>query len=259
VTSTTIDQVCVPATGRDARVQTWVRDHAIDGLGGRTVWCVAALSSRRSAAGETNAQLEWARDGGVATDAQEITTTRAARPVAERLDALLRDAAGAADLGASDRRAFAEAVDDGDRWVRDHVGPDDIVILHDALTVALTESVRARGGHAVWHLGIAPTARAGAVAHALAFLQRCAAPGDAYVVRWSQPAAGRGLVGSVAAMLPAPGVVATTELLVDDSRSSSGARWHDDGWAGALGSVVELDRREAVGGRLHARPTVAAR
>jgi hypothetical protein len=259
VTSTTIDQVCVPATGRDARVLTWVRDRAIDRLGGRTVWCVAALPGRRSAARETNAHLEWARDGGVATGAQEIATARDARPLAERLDALLRGAAAAAGLGPSDRLAFAEAVDDGDQWVRDHVAPGDIVILHDAVTVALTESVRARGGHAVWHLGIARTARAAAVAHALGFLQRYAAPGDAYVVSWSQPATDGRLVGSVAAMLPAPGVVATTELLVEDSRSGSGSRWYDDGWAGALGSVVELDRRESVGGRLHARPAVAAR
>ena len=259
MTSMTIDQVCVPATGRDARVLTCVRDRAIDGLAGRTVWCVAALSNRRPAARETNAHLEWARDGGVATDARDITTAREARSLAERLDALLRGAAATARLGPSDRRAFAEVVDDGDQWVRDHVAPDDIVILHDALTVALTESVRARGAHAVWHLGIARTARAAAVAQALAFLQRYAAPGDAYVVGWSQPVARNGLVGRVSAMMPAPGVVATTELRVEDSRSRGGSRWHDDGWAGALGSVVEFDRRESVGGRLHARPGVAAR
>jgi len=259
VTSTTIDQVCVPATGRDARVLTGVRDRAIDGLAGRTVWCVAALSTRAPAALETNAHLAWARDGGVATDTRDITTAREAQPLAERLDALLRGRAARAGLGPSDRRAFAEVVDKSDQWVRDHVAPDDIVILHDALTVALTESVRARGAHAVWHLGIAPTARPAAVAQALTFLQRYAAPGDAYVVRWSQPAARGGLVGHVAAMMPAPGVVATTELLVEDWRSRNGSRWHDDAWAGALGSVVEFDRRESVGGRLHARPDVAAR
>ncbi len=98
MTSTTIDQVCVPATGRDARVLTSVRDRAIDGLAGRTVWCVAALSSRRPAARETNAHLEWARDGGVATDAPAITTARGAWPLAERLDGLLRGRA-AAELG----------------------------------------------------------------------------------------------------------------------------------------------------------------
>ena len=154
MTSTMIEQVCVPATGRDARVLTWVRDRAIDGLADRTVWCVAGLPTRAPAARETNAHLEWARDGGVATDARDITTARGAA-LAERLDALLRGAAAAAGLGPSERRAFAEVVDNGDRWVRDHVGPDDIVILHDALAVALTESVRARGAHAVWHLGIA--------------------------------------------------------------------------------------------------------
>jgi hypothetical protein len=259
VTSTTIDQVCVPATGRDARVLTWVRDRAIDGLAGRTVWCVAALPSRRPAAQKTNAHLEWAREGGVSTDAPAITTARGAGSLAERLDGLLRGRAAAAELGPSDRRAFAEVVEDGDRWVRGHVAPDDIVILHDALTVALTESVRARGAHAVWHLGIARTARAATVAEALAFLQRYAPPGDAYVVSWSQPVARGGLVGRMAAMMPAPGVVATTELLVEDSRSQGGRQWHDDGWAGALGSVVEFDRRESVGGRLHARPGVAAR
>jgi hypothetical protein len=258
VTSTTIDQLCVPATGRDARVLTWVRDRAIDGLAGRTVWCVAALSSRRPAARETSAHLEWARDGGVATDAHAITTAPGARPLAGRLDGPLRGRA-TAELGPQDRRAFAEVVEDGDRWVRGHVAPDDIVILHDALTVALTESARARGAHAVWHLGIARTAGAATVAEALAFLRRYAPPADAYVVSWSQPAARGGLVGHVAAMMPAPGVVATTELLVEDSRSQGGSRWHDDGWAGALGSVVEFDRQESVGGRLHPRPGVAAR
>ena len=109
----------------------------------------------------------------------------------------------------------------------------------------------------MWHLGIARTARAATVAEALAFLQRYAPPADAYVVSWSQPVARGGLVGRMAAMMPAPGVVATTELLVEDSRSQGGSRWHDDGWAGALGSVVEFDRRESVGGRLHARPGVA--
>ena len=258
MTSTMIEQVCVPATGRDARVLTWARDRAIYGLADRTVWCVAGLPTRAPAARETNAHLEWARDGGVATDARDITTARGAA-LAERLDALLRGAAAAAGLGPSERRAFAEVVDNGDQWVRDHVGPDDIVILHDALAVALTESVRARGAHAVWHLGITRGARAGAVAQALAFLQRSAAPGDAYVLSRSRPVPGGGLVGRVAAMMPAPGVVATTELLVDDSRSQSGSRWPDEGWAAALGSVVEFDRSESVGGRLHPRPTVAAR
>jgi len=259
VTSTMLEQVCVPATGRDARVLTWVRDRAIDGLADRTVWCVAALPTRAPAARETNAHLEWARNGGVATGARDITTARGASSLADRLDALLRGAAAAAELGPSERRAFAEVVDDGDQWVRDNVAPDDIVILHDALTVALTESVRARGAHAVWHLGIARGARAAAVAQALAFLQRSAAPGDAYVLSRTRPVPGGGLVGHVAAMMPAPGVVATTELHVDDPRSRSGSRWPDDGWAAALGSVVEFDRSESVGGRLHPRPTVAAR
>jgi hypothetical protein len=258
LTSTTIDQVSVPATGRDARVLTWVRDRAIDGLAGRTVWCVAALSSRRPAARETNAHLEWARVEGMTADALDVTTAGETQPLAEQLDALLRGAAPAT-LGPFDRRAFLDAADDGDQWVRDHVAPGDIVILHDALTVALTESVRARGAHAVWHLGIDRTARTAAVAQALAFLQRCATPGDAYVVSWSQPGARGGTVGRVAAMMPAPGVVATTELLVEDSRSRGGSRWHDDGWAGALASVLELDHREAVGGRLHPRPGVPAR
>jgi hypothetical protein len=100
---------------------------------------------------------------------------------------------------------------------------DDVVVMHDALTVALTRPLRELGAHAVCHV---------AERHAVVV-----AGIDAYVVNWA---------GHVAAFMPACGRVADMDL-------------DDAGWSGVLAAVVRDDRADRVGGVRRPRPLVAVR
>jgi hypothetical protein len=113
------------------------------------------------------------------------------------------------------------------------VRPDDIVVLIDSPTAEPAEAIRARGAHAVWQV-TAPRPRTAAV--------------DAYVVAARAPDGAQ----LIAALMPGAGIVAAKELRGD-------ARSQHDGWTSLLADVVRTDRDEAVGGTLHARPTVPAR
>jgi hypothetical protein len=98
---------------------------------------------------------------------------------------------------------------------------DDVVVMHDALSAALTRPLRELGAHAVCHVG---------ERHAVVV-----AGIDAYVVTWG---------GHVAAFIPACERVAEMDL-------------DDAGWSGVLAAVVRNDRADRVGGVRRPRPVVA--
>jgi hypothetical protein len=135
-------------------------------------------------------------------------------------------------------------------WVR----PDDVVIAHDAPTLGFAESVREHGGHAVFRFraGYVPTASPQAALELLAAMPGCL---DAYLLSWQEDRGHGEVVERVVAAMPAAGIIAAKEFALgvasEDPRPLA--------WRMAVAEVVRTDRLEAVGGRLHAKPTVAAR
>jgi hypothetical protein len=120
----------------------------------------------------------------------------------------------------------------------------DLVLLHDELAATQVSAARDCGAHAVLLVG--PSFRAGAAGRGT----------DAYVLASSR-ALGRGLVGErLAAFMPSADVVAAFAR----TRESAVPEPPDEvSWNTVLAEVVQTDRVEAVGGRLHARPAVALR
>jgi hypothetical protein len=137
------------------------------------------------------------------------------------------------------------------------VRPDDVVVVHDALSAALAGAIRERGAHAVWHVTISSGRGARA---ARDFIGRYTGAIDAYVMTRRRPV-GRGLVEeSMAAVMPRADVVAARELGAEDPRDHDHrSRTEEVGWSALLADVISEDRRQTVGGTRHVRPTVAPR
>jgi hypothetical protein len=196
VASLVVERFQAPSGRRDARALDSARKRIVTDLAGRTVWCASAHSEGGAAARRLRGYLAWAGGDGVGA-------------------------------------AWCEVPDTGDAGnLVAEVHPDDIVVLHDPLTAAPAEAIRARGAHVVWEVS-APRDRAPAV--------------DAYVMAARTPGGGY----LVAALMPWAGIMAAKEVGSDAYR--------DVGWSSLLADVVRSDRSECVGGTLHARPTVAPR
>jgi hypothetical protein len=179
------------------------RDRVLDALAGRTVWCAAPLSS--GPAERLTAHLGWASERGV-----RVTWL---------------------DVGGGDALQRTE-----------RVRRDDVVVMYDALSAALTPPLRELGAHAVWYVSDGTTAL---VAARCEFLRPYAASIDAYVVSWGGPRAQH-----LAALMPAPDRVAQKDPAPDGD---------DLGWSSLLAAVVDDDRADRVGGARCPRPVVAAR
>jgi hypothetical protein len=241
------DRFDVPSGTHDERVLAWTRALAVDTLAGRTVWCAAALPAGRASAGRLRALLREE----VAVRPLAVAPSEPPAALARRLDAMLAGAAPAPPLGAAAQEAYASEADRAEARIGEAVAPGDVVVLHDALTVALARAVRERGAHAIWHVRAARGAQAPGARAAQAFLDPYTSAVDAFVIAWTEPRErGRG-VEHVAALLPAAGHV--------DVKEAAPARHSALAWSSVLGDVVEADRDDRVGGTLHVRPTVAPR
>lgn len=168
------------------------------------------------------------------------------RAEAARLRA--RVAAAGRDVVASAPPTPQDSDDPAAGWVE----PDDVVIAHDACTLRFSEAVREHGGHAVFRfrIGFFPAA-AQAPLEFLAAVPSCV---DAYLLSWRERRGPDTVVERVAAAMPAAGIVAAKEFpggAPGDPRTLA--------WRMAVAEVIRTDREEAVGGRLHAKPAVAAR
>jgi hypothetical protein len=216
LTSVFVEHFESRASSRDERATRLARERADDALAGRAVWCAVPLP------------------GGVATSRLEVVAGEPLRRVAEQLDAMLETAIEDVALGPAERAICAQATPD----VAPVVRRDDVVVLHDALTALLAQPVREQGAHAVWLVRAGSPPRRPA-REAWRFLRAYTFGVDAYVMGWG---------GSVAAVMPAAGVVTVKETLQPDL-----------GWSSMLADVVDGDRDETVGGTLHPRPAVAAR
>jgi hypothetical protein len=215
VTSVVIEQLGAPAGSRAAQAADAAHRRAVDALAGRTVWCVTATAPGRVHADALCECVAWASDGAV--DARRIDI--------EHSEDLW-------DLGDSER--YGEAARTGDGLAAADAVADDVVVLHDPMSVALAHGIRDRGPHVVWELD--PGAE-------WQLLELEARDVDAFVIAW--PGVG------LAAIMSAPDRV-TAKRYAD----ASSARLR---WSSILADVVRDDRDETVGGTRHAKPTVAAR
>jgi trehalose synthase len=257
VTSLTIEHFDAPSSARRARSLDSVRRRALDELGGRTVWCAAALTGGRSAAQGLRARLEHAGEGP-STGTMEVGADEVLGRLAQRLETLLRSGSPReTELRAADRDVYAEGLQDGEALVGREVRPDDVVVLHDPITAALAQAVRERGAHAVWHVSLS-RARGARVRAVRMLLDRHTTGIDALVMTWRLRGARGTDAERVAALMPSADAVAAKEI-PSAGPELAGDALRQVAWVTTLADVVHGDRGETVGGTLHPRPFTAAR
>jgi hypothetical protein len=226
MTSLILERFDLPRSIRDARALGAAGERVGDVLAGRTVWCAACGAADRASAQALREKIDGAGPG------VQATSLPLPRP-----EELPRRSAGGGEL-----------------LVDYSVGPGDVVIAHDQLSAIFAGAARERGAHAVWRLHMAPGIPVpGRVA--LELLGRLPQGIDAYLLSWIERGARGRLVERVAAAMPGAGIVAAKEFPSRPARGGSRRL----AWRMAVAEVVRSDRDEAVGGTLHARPSVAAR
>jgi hypothetical protein len=249
VTSLLTEHLEPPASERSRRALRVAGDRAGDVLAERTLWLAIATPRAREPAERLRDRLQGAPPGGSATLLQLVGG--ALRELAEKLEGM--DAAVAPALGEEDGDAYRRAAGNGEELLGGHVAPDDVVVVHDALSAVAIDAIRARGAHVVWRVCVTG-APAPAGRRAPDFIRRLRPSIDAYLLSWRQGAPSSGPLESVAAVMPAAGVLTATEFA---ARLGEGPRRL--AWMMALAEIARGDRGECVGGYLHPRPLVAPR
>jgi hypothetical protein len=231
---------------RDSRVLALARARADEGLAGRSVWCATASHNSAARARAMRACVPAALDASPI----ELEPQEPLRRIGERLEAMLARAGGDA-LDWADAEELAGAMQRAERIVGEAVGSGDVVVLDEPLGVVLAPAVRERGAHAVLEILPGSARRQATVGAAERILRRCGAAVDARVMILR----GRGGEGTkrIAALITAEDVVSAKEV------TARGSHPDEICWTTVLAEIVELDRTETVGGRVHPRPTVAAR
>ncbi len=148
--------------------------------------------------------------------------------------------------GRAERALYAERAASAGDDIAPSVRSEDVVLLHDPLTVALAQAIREQGGHALWHVRIAAAPRRAQPEEAWTFLHACTSGVSAYVVSWSTG-------GRIAAIVPSSGVGFAKEI------AGTGGGSEELAWASLLSDVLDYDRIDCVGGTVHVRPVVPAR
>lgn len=253
MTSLVIEHLDLPTSRRYARAYEVAGERAGDVLAGRTVWCATALPRGRRAAAQLRDRIGGAAPDGAAETLHIRADERQLR-AAEHLDRLLGgDDARLAGLPLEEQESYAEAALGG--LFEAGVSDVDVMVAHDALSALLIEAVRERGAHAVWRMRPRGSSSTSGARQALEFVRRFTPSVDAYVMAWQELGPRGEVFESVAAAMPSAGILASKKF---PSRSASVAS-RRLAWQMALAEIVRGDRRECVGGTLHARPTVAAR
>jgi hypothetical protein len=207
---------------RHARIQEAALERAAEAMAGRTVWCVSGPAL--------------------------------GLPAAQRLEDMLRRLEA---LGIPGRRRrlprrgeeedFAEAIRDSDALVGGALGPDDVVVLEDTRAAPLAMPARERGAHVVWSGAAVPGEEA--PSRSSEYLHGQGAAIDAILVTATRRSAGGSSVERVTLAMPSAATVTAIEI----------APPPETALLGILADIVRADRIETVGGRRHARPTVAVR
>lgn len=228
---------------RDSRVLALARARADEGLAGRSVW--SATASRSSAARAR--ELRECVPAALHASPIELAADEPLRRIGERLQAMLAEPGASSVLDRGDAEELAGAMARGERIVGEGVGSGDVVVLDDPLAVVLAPALRERGAHAV--LEVQPGSARGRASFGVAeaILRRCGAAVDARVMIL------RAGSTRIAALISSEDAVAAKEI------TARGSQPDQICWTTVLAEIVELDCSETVGGRLHPRPTVAAR
>jgi hypothetical protein len=165
---------------------------------------------------------------------------------AQRLDDLLRSLEPEGITGRSRRLPppaeeadREQAVRDSDVAIGGALAPDDVVVLHDSRAAALALPARERGAHVVWSDAAAWELLSGGEGTAI----------DAVLLSSRRRPRRGAPLGRVTLAMPSAATVTAIEV---------GSHPQDD-WLRILADIVSADRLETVGGRRHARPTVAIR
>ena len=147
--------------------------------------------------------------------------------------------------------ASAERIGEEQLLAGGRLSGDDLVLLHDPLDASMVAAIRDHGAHALWlGRGADRVVRQGD--EEASGLSEGDAPAiDAYVVSWREP----GGAAAVAAYVPSAELLAARRIAL----GAEPFRRAHLAWSSLLADVVGTDRRDCVGGTLHARPSVAAR
>jgi FAD/FMN-containing dehydrogenase len=240
MTVVTIERIDIEEGAHGARVLESARRLAAEELDGRTVWCAASRPAGRHTAGRLQTSLAWIDDPDVVAAELEIAVDERLEALAQRLDDLLAGLAVAQGaLEPEDVALLSETTSAAEAEVADRIRPDDVVVLHDALSAILSTAVRERGAHVVWRI----RPRATRAATAWRVLSPFTAHVDAYVA---------GAPGIVAAAMPSRDAVTARQ-------TGLGAPYDIAAWSSVLADVVHSDRDEHVGGVRRPRPAVAQR
>jgi len=224
----------------------------MDDLAGRTVWSVSAVPGGWAAAEKLERHLEWAREGGVAAGQTRLPVNEPLARLASRLESMLRGSRSPlAPSEQTDSELYACGAASGETLVGQDVSAEDVVVFQDALGPAMARAVRERGAYAVWHVRLGRTPAGVAATEAWGLLSLYASALDAYLMTWSRRSRPGATMRGVAALMPAPDLVAAKEMRPEQRQGI--------GWGSALADVVEVARGERVGGTLRPRPAVSRR
>ena len=151
-------------------------------LAGRTVWNINSTATGGGVAEMLPSLIGYARDLGVETRWLVIEGIAPFFGLTKRLHHALHGAAGdGSPLGEAERAVYEQVAEENAAGVLAHVGPRDIVILHDPQTAGLAPHLARAGIRSIWRCHIGSDAANEEVERGWAFLAPYLDPVDAFV------------------------------------------------------------------------------
>ena len=151
-------------------------------LAGRTVWNINSTATGGGVAEMLPSLIGYARDLGVETRWLVIEGIAPFFGLTKRLHHALHGAAGdGSPLGDAERAVYEQVAEENAAGVLAHVGPRDIVILHDPQTAGLAPHLARAGIPSIWRCHIGSDAVNEEVERGWAFLAPYLEPVDAFV------------------------------------------------------------------------------
>jgi trehalose synthase len=158
-----------------------VADRAAATLAGRTVWQVSSTATGGGVAEMLHTLLGYVDGAGVRTRWLVLDADSGFFAATKRLHNAIHGLGGVPVLDAADRAAYDRVLDRTVPELLDHVGPRDLVILHDPQAAGLVEPLRRAGVPAVWRSHIGLDTRTGPSDWAWDFLRGYLGSADALV------------------------------------------------------------------------------
>ena len=134
-----------------------IAEFAVKHFEGRTVWHVNSTRLGGGVAEMLRSFLPYANDSGVDTRWVVLSERPEFFAITKRLHNKLHGHPGdGGSLGAAEREAYEEILEDSAHHLTDLIKPGDVVFLHDPQTAGLIPAVKAAGGITLWrcHIGL---------------------------------------------------------------------------------------------------------